>query len=139
MSLSTVRNKVVEKLGDMQSLNAVYDYPASNQSGKYPYATVSLRRGDGDMRSTAHNLRTRSFWIRVYQEKGKIGQGAEQSERIITDVIDELEEALDMDTTLSGTVKWCDPITWNASYRNREHDMRILEVQLNAQELVTAK
>lgn len=139
MSVSTVRNKIVQKLNDMQTLHAVYDYPASNSEGKYPYATVTLRRSDGEIRSTAHNLRTRSFWIRVYQEMSKVGQGVDNAERIVVNIVDELEQAFDMDTTLSGTVHWCEPVNWDASYRNREHDTRILEVQLDAIELVTAQ
>jgi hypothetical protein len=139
MSVSAVRNKIVEKLNAMSSLNAVYDYPASNEQGKYPYATVTLRRSDAEIRSTAHNLRTHSFWVRVYQEMSKVGQGVESAERIVVNVIDELEKAFDMDTTLSGTVHWCEPVSWNGSYRNREHDTRILEVQIDAKELVTAR
>lgn len=139
MSVNTVKNKIVEKLEAMQTLKAVYDYPASNETGKYPYATVTLRRSDGEIRSTAHNLRTRSYWVRIYQEMTKIGQGVDDAERIVVSVIDELEKAFDMDTTLSGTVHWCEPVSWTASYRNREVDARILEIQIDAKELVRTR
>lgn len=123
----------------MQSLKKVFDYPASNSGGKYPFATVTLRRGDGEIRSTAHNLRTRSYWIRIYQELTKVGQGPDNAERIVVNIIDELEKAFDMDTTLSGTCHWARPTGWNATYRNRDHDSRILEIQLDAHELVSAQ
>ena len=139
MSVSAIKTKIIEKLEDMQSLKTVFAYPASNSGGKYPFATVTLRRGDGDIRSTAHNLRLRSFWVRVYQELTKAGQGPEQAETIMVSVIDELETAFDMDTTLSGTCHWASPVSWTATYRNREHDARILEIQLDANQLVSAK
>ena len=139
MSVLAIKTKIIQKLEDMQNLKTVFDYPASNARGKYPFATVTLRRGDGDIRSTAHNLRVRSYWIRVYQELTKVGQGPQNAETIVVSVIDELETAFDMDTTLSGTCHWASPVSWNASYRNREHDARILEIQLDANELVSAQ
>lgn len=139
MSVLAIKSKIIEKLEDMQSLKGVYSYPTSNVQGQYPLATVTARKGSGDIRSTAHNLRVRSFWVRVYQEVTKVGQGPKNGEAIIVDVIDEIEQAFDMDTTLSGTCHWASPVGWNATYRNREHDARILEIQIDANELVSAK
>lgn len=133
-----IKNQIITKLEAMQSLKAVYDYPVANSSGNYPYATVVLGGSDAVIRSTAHNLRTRTYLIRVYQEMSKIGQGSDNAERIVTDISDEIEKAFDMDTTLSGTVHYCDPISINYTYRNREHDTRILEIQLDTRELVSA-
>ncbi len=135
MSLISVRTAIVNKLNDMQHLKGVYDYPVANVDGNYPYATVTLRRSDAEIRSTKHNLRTRSFWIRVYQEMIKTGQGPEQAERIMTKVVSEIEDSFARDTTLSGEVSWTEPLSWSASYRNREHDIRVVEIQLNTKEL----
>lgn len=133
-----IKTNIIAKLNAMQSLNAVYGYPASNIDGTYPFATVTLRSSDAVIRATSYNLRTRSFWIRVYQEMSKIGQGSEEAETIATDISDEIEQAFDMDTTLSGVVHYCEPISINYSYRNRDLDTRILEIQLDTKEVVSA-
>ncbi len=133
-----IKNQIITKLNSMQTLKAVFGHPSANPNGYYPFATVTLRSSDANIRSTAHNLRTRSFWIRVYQEATKIGQGAEEAETIATDISDEIEQAFDMDTTLSGVVHYCEPISINYSYRNRETDTRILEIQLDTKQVVSA-
>jgi len=136
MSLSNVRAKLLAKLNDMQSLKAAFDYEAANSDGKYPFATLTLRDGTGSFESTAHNLRRRGFTVRVYQEQTKAGQGPQNAERIATETIDELEQALDMDTTLSGTVKYVTPISWRAVYQKRGTSTRILVIDIDALELV---
>jgi hypothetical protein len=71
----------------------------------------------------------------VYQEMAKAGQGPQMAESIATAVIDELETALDMDTTLSGSVKYVKPPTWRAMYVDREFDTRVLEMDVDVFEL----
>lgn len=135
MSIVTVKAKLLTKLNEMQSLKGAFEWETSNSDGKYPYATVTIRDGEGEFRSTAHNIRRRGFRIKVYQELTKIGQGPQMAESIATSVIDELESALDMDTTLSGTVKYVEPPAWRAMYIDRELDTRVLEMDVNAYEL----
>lgn len=139
MSIITVKDKIVEKLGDMQTLNAVFGYEATNPQGKYPFASVTLAGGTGEFASTAHNLRTRHVWVRVYQERTEVGQGDEQAETIVANVINEMEQAFDMDTTLSGTCKYAQPIEWEADYVDREHDSRLITVTIEAVELMSAQ
>lgn len=139
MSTTTVKNAIVNKLNDMQSLKSVSAYADTNQAGNYPMAVVTLGGGQGEFRSTAHNLRERLIEVRVYQEQMSVGQGNEQAESIIADVIDETETAFDMDTTLSGTCKFARPINWTADYEDREHDARILTINIEAVELVSAQ
>ncbi|MHA1842390.1 MAG: hypothetical protein ACTSYW_10490 [Candidatus Heimdallarchaeota archaeon] len=138
MSVSIIRSKLLEKLNDMQSLKGAWDWETSNPEGKYPFATLTLRDGSGSFESTAHNLRRRGFKIRIYQERSKTGQGPENAEDISASVIDELEEALDMDTTLSGACKYVIPVGWRAGYVDRELDTRILEIDVDAFELVSS-
>jgi len=138
MSATIIRTKLLIKLGEMQSLKAAYDWETSNPSGNYPFAALTLRDGEGSFESTAHNLRRRGFRIRIYQERAKIGQGPETAEDISANVIDELEKALDMDTTLSGTCKYVIPTGWTAGYVDRELDTRILEINVDAFELVSS-
>lgn len=139
MSIMTVRAKLLEKLNTMQTIKAAYDWETSNPLGKFPYATLTLREGEGEFVSSSHNGRTRGFTVKVYQEQTKIGQGPENAERIIAQFIDELETAFDMDTTLGGTVKYIQPISWRASYVDREFDTRILEVEVEAYEIVSSQ
>lgn len=135
MSVVMVQVKLLQKLNEMQSLKAAFAWETSNPNGNYPYATLTIRDGDGRFASTAHNLRRRGFRIRVYQELSKIGQGPQMAESISQNVIDELESALDMDTTLSGVVKYVDPPSWRAMYVDRELDTRVLEMDIDAYEL----
>lgn len=139
MSISTTKQSVINKLNDMQSLKVVYGYSSANPDGKYPMATVTLGSGTGEFRSTAHNLRERIFTVKVYQEKMSTGQGDEQAETIVTNVIDEMETAFDMDTTLSGACKFVRAIDWVADYEDREHDTRVLTINITAVDLVSAQ
>ncbi len=139
MSVTAIRTKLVQKIGEMMSIEAVFDWETSNPDGHYPYATVTLAGGNGEFRSTAHNLRYRNFSVKIYQERSKIGQGPEAAENIVTNVIDELEQALDMDTTLSGTCKFVTPVKWDARYQDRETDVRLLDIDIEAIDLVKSQ
>jgi hypothetical protein len=139
MSVNAIRTKLLSKLQAMTTLKASYDWETSNSEGNYPYATITLNGGESEFASTAHNLRRRQFKIRVYQERSRIGQGPESAEDITSSVIDELEIAFDMDTTLSGTCKYVHPLTWDARYQDRELDVRILQIDIEAIELVTSQ
>lgn len=135
MSVVTVKEKLLTKLNEMQTLKGAFPWETSNPNGKYPYASITIRDGDGEYGSSVHNLRRRGFRIRVYQELTKIGQGPQMAEAIATNVIDELESAIDMDTTLSGVVKYVLPPSWRAMYVDRELDTRVLEMDVDAYEL----
>ncbi len=139
MSVTAIRTKLLTKLNEMQSLKGAWDWEISNVDGKFPYATLTLREGDAEFASTAHNMRTRGFTIRLYQERQKgTGQSPEEAEDIMTSVIDELEIALDMDTTLSGTCKYVEPIVWKAEHIITDQSIRLLEIEVNAIDLVTS-
>lgn len=133
-----VRSALLTKLNSMTTLKAVFDYETSNADGKYPFATLTLRDGEGEFRSTAHNLRRRGFYIRIYQERSKVGQGPDNAEEIAVAFIDELEQTLDADTTLNGVCKYVIPARWDASYVDRELDTRLLEVEIDAFDIVTS-
>lgn len=136
MSVITVKNKLLTALQAMQSLKGAYNWETSNSAGNYPFATITMKDGDGKFRSTAHNLRRRGFTIKIYQERSKLGQGAENAETIATSVIDEFEKHLDLNTTLSGSCKYAEPVAWRASYVDRELDTRVLEIDVDAYEIV---
>lgn len=139
MSLVTISQKIAEKLGDVQGIKAVYEYESANPSGQYPLATVTPNNFDGEYASTAHNRRSYFFNVRIYQERTETGFGSEKAERVMREVVDEVMDAFDMDTTLSGTVMFCRPIGGNFDYTEREHDARTAELLLEAVRVVTAQ
>lgn len=136
--VSTIKTGIITALNAMSSLKVVYAFESGNPSGQYPMATVTIREGSGEFRSTAHNLRKHGFWVRVYQEQSKVGQGISAAETITVSVLDELFAHFDRVTTLSGLCKYVTPVSYNARYVDREHDVRILEVQLDAWEIVAS-
>jgi len=138
MSISTVKTALLGKLNAMGSLKVTYGRETGNPSGNYPYATLTLRDGDGEFATTKHNYQRYGFWIRVYQEQSKQGQGVQGAEDISVIVMDELRIALNMDTTLSGNCKYVRPISFDASYVNRDLDMRVLEIKVDAHDVVSA-
>ena len=138
MSVSQIKSQILASLNAMGSLKAVSAFDTSNPSGNYPFATLTIQEGDGESASTAHNLRRHNFLIKVYQEQSKEGQGVAQAETIAINVLDELYAHLDLVTTLSGVCKYARPVRYRALYENRETDVRVLEIQLEAMELVAA-
>lgn len=139
MSVITVKDKLLTALNAMQTLKAAYGWDTSNPNGNYPFATLTMKEGDGEFRSTAHNLRRRGFRIKIYQERSKVGQGPQNAETIAENVLDELETHLDMNTTLSGSCKYATPTGWRAIYIDRELDTRVLEVDVDAFEIVASR
>ena len=139
MSIQNIRTKLLQKLSQMGTIKACYDWETSNSSGNYPFATLTLDKGTSEFRSNYHNLRNHSFRVRIYQERSKIGQGPETAEDIVSNIIDEVYTAFDMDTTLSGTCKYVMPVGYDATYSDRELDTRLLEINIDAIELSSSR
>lgn len=129
---------MLRSVSALSTLKVAYDYESSNTSGYYPYATLTLKQGSGRFESSSHNTRTTVFSIRVYQEQTKSGQGPQMAEQIAVDVLDELTTHFDMVPTLSGVVKWVRPVSWSATYTDRERDTRVLEVEVEAVDVVNS-
>lgn len=138
MSVTAIKTSLLTALNAMGSLKAAFPYETSDSDGKYPFACLTLKSGNGQFADTARNLRKHSFWIRVYQEQSKEGQGVQQAETISVNVLDELLAHLDLNMTLSGNCKYTKPASYTAMYHRRELTVRILEIQLDAFEIVTA-
>jgi|SRR3989304_581760 len=135
MSISLIKSQILTSLNAMGSLKSASGFDTGNPSGNYPFATLTIQEGDGEFADTARNLRRHNFLIRVYQEQSKEGQGVAQAETIAINVLDELYAHLDLITTLSGTCKYAQPVRYRTMYENRELDVRVLEVQLDAFEI----
>ena len=138
MSVVAIKTQLLASLNAMGTLKGAFAFETGNPLGKYPFATLTLKSGEGEYADIAHNLRKHSFWIRVYQEQSKEGQGVAQAETIAISVLDELIAHLDLNTTLSGTCKYARPAGYSADYVNRELDVRVLEVQVDAFDLVAS-
>ncbi len=138
MSVIAIKNQLMASLNAMGTLKGAFAYETGNPAGKYPFATLTLKSGDGVYADIARNLRKHTFWMRVYQEQSKEGQGVAQAETIGIAVLDELIAHLDQNTTLSGTCKYARPARYSGSYIDRELDTRILEVQIDCHDLVAS-
>jgi hypothetical protein len=117
----TIRSAIVNKLNGVSRLNGVYsaeiDIPTD---GKYPFATVIFSGDKGEFGDTIRNKRTYTFYINLYQERTSTGFGNLKAEDVMLAMCDEIETAFDMDTTLSGTVKWVRPVSMDPDYIDRE-------------------
>lgn len=138
MSIITVKTAIKTALESMQTLKAVYGYASANPEGKYPFATLTIESGSGRFASNAHNERHRFYNIDIFQEKSKQGQGSENTERIVEEILTELEEHFDKVTTLSGACKYAYPARWDANNVDREFDTRMLNITIEACEIVAA-
>lgn len=136
-----IRSAILTKLQGVGRLSAVYDHEvATPENGKYPFATVVLESGEAEFGDTIRNIRTHRFLINVYQERTVTGFGNEKAEDIILSICDEIETAFDMDTTLSGTVKWVKPLQFNATYVDREiGDTRVAQYIVDAVTVVPSQ
>lgn len=139
MSTVNTVSYILTKVSSLQGVQNAYDYEKGiTDTTGFPMATVTLKDGLARFLTTAHNERTNNYFIRIYQEKSQPGVGASNAEKYSRQVLDEILTAFDMDTTLSGTVKYARPIQWNAGYVERELDARILEVTVETVEIVSS-
>lgn len=133
-----IATAIINKISGSSYLNGVYlGEVATPTNGQYPFATVSLRHGEGKFGDTIRNDRLFTFKCNVYQERTKPGQGPIASESIVLGLVDELITAFDADTTLSGLVSMVKPVSFDATYVTREiGDTRILEFTIEGRALV---
>lgn len=135
MSVNAIKTQLLASLNALGTLKGAFGYETGNPDGKYPFATLTLRDGDGEYADTSRNLRRHGFTIKVYQEQSKEGQGIAEAEAINIGVIDELYAHLDLITTLSGVCSYARPIGYRAGWENRELSVRTLEIDVDAFEL----
>jgi len=132
---------VATKMRGVSGLQVVYEYePDKPESGQYPFATVTPQAFSGSFGDTIRNLRTYEIVVRVYQERVEIAFGNEKAERLIREMVDEILTAFDMDTTLSGMMKYVRPVRGNLSYEQREvGDTRVAEFVLECVNVVDSR
>lgn len=133
-NIQNLSSVIITKVSGVGGLHSVYDYePDKPASGKYPFAVVSYTGiPDASFGDTVRNIRTYGFSIKIYQERTSIGFGNEKAERVIREICDEIVNAFDNDTTLSGSCLFVRPITGSNDYEDREvGDTRVAQFDLN--------
>lgn len=116
-----ISSAIATKMRGVSGLRAVYEYePDKPTNGGYPFATVTPQAFSGEFGDTIRNLRTYALSVKIYQERTEAAFGNEKAERLMREMIDEVLTAFDMDTTLSGMVKYVKPVHGDLSYIDRE-------------------
>lgn len=136
-----ISQALVRKLQGVSGLQAVYNYEIDKpEQGKYPFATVVQQAFSGRFGDTQRNIRTYTFSVNVYQERVEAAFGNEKAERLVREMVDEILTAFDMDTTLSGMVKWVSPVSGDLDYIEREiGDTRIANFIIEATNVVDSR
>jgi|SRR5581483_577228 len=133
-----VSGAIATKMRGVSGIQDVYEYEIDKPTGgRYPFATVTPQAFSGEFGDTIRNLRTYQIAIRVYQERTATGAGNQKAERLIREMTDEILTAFDMDTTLSGMMKYVRPVHGDLSYIDREiGDTRVAEFILDCVNVV---
>lgn len=133
-----ISSALATKLRGVSGLFDVYEYePDKPTNGRYPFGTVTPTAFEGQFGDTIRNIRQHTFTVRVYQERSAIGFGNEKTERLMREMADEILTAFDLDTTLSGMVKFIRPVSGDLSYIDREiGDTRVAEFILECTTVV---
>lgn len=136
--IQNISAAVATKLRGVSGLQVVYEYEiAKPENGKYPFATVTPRAFSGKFGDTIRNERIYEITVRIYQERTETGFGNEKTERLAREMVDEILTAFDMDTTLSGIVKFVQPLRGDLTYVDREiGDTRMAEFILECMNVV---
>lgn len=129
---------IANKVRGVSGIQDVYEYEIDKPTnGRYPFAVVTPQAFSGDFGDTIRNLRTYEMSIRIYQERVGASAGNEKAERLIREMTDEILTAFDMDTTLSGMMKFVRPVHGDLSYIDREiGDTRVAEFILDCVNVV---
>ena len=134
-SATDIKNKIVTVLEGVSSIKNVFGYATSNFNGNYPVANVTLLDGEGEIRSNVHNLYFYRFKIEVFVMFGEVGFNPEEAEGVAVSILDDIMTAFNTKITLDGIVEYCMPVSWNTDYVDRENDVRVLSLTLEAKKL----
>jgi hypothetical protein len=99
--INTLKKEIVTQLSSISNVQAVYDYERSNFTG-FPAATVTCSGNENEYDTTASNMRTFAFTIRLYEQIEDVPQldnisdnAKERAERIMGDLIGAVLEKFD--------------------------------------------
>lgn len=103
--LQEIRTLIKDKITPLIA-GDVYEYPNGPAGlGKYPSAVILPTGGsEGEIKDTGRTLRIWSFDIFVYQEQTPSGKTKAEANAVMTNLIDDIVEALDRDYTFNLSV-----------------------------------
>jgi hypothetical protein len=134
-----IKNAIKTKLDGVSHLKYVYTYANGSPDG-FPCATItnSQMQGEfGDFSATSkRNKRTYAFNVSIYVERNEASFGAEKAERVTDEALDEILTAFDMDTTLSGVVKWVQVVEGDLSYEDMGNIVRTANLTISCIDMV---
>ena len=134
MSLASIKSAITTKLEDCSHVNVVYGYETGKETG-HPYATVTKARMESVFGDNQRNINDWYFSIKLYTERSVDGFGVSKAERVSDELVDEVVNAFHMDTTLSGTCKYIEPVDADFSYVEMDKSVRVAEITLKAVEV----
>lgn len=142
-NITTIRNAIKNKVSELGSLVAVYDYDTGDVPGT-PFATVTPTQGSSEFgdsagSNSARNIQTAEFVVRVFQSRDLSDFDSQLAENISLSVLDELLTAFHNDITLSGTVLWQRPTSWFTEYEITDQVVRTLQVTITAVKAIDSK
>ncbi|RMD70286.1 MAG: hypothetical protein D6822_04365 [Cyanobacteria bacterium J149] len=106
--ISTIDTAIGNVLAGVTSIQTYTNEHAIPVNG-YPAVTYQLESDSSEFYDTAHNLRRFTFRIDLLHEVEKVGEG--EAARILQDVLSDIQTAFEENTSLSGAVDYCEPIT----------------------------
>jgi hypothetical protein len=134
MSLVSIKTAIQNKLDACAYIDVVYGYETGKESG-HSYATVTKARFESKFLDNKRNENNWFFTIRLHTERSANGFGVSTAETISDTMVDEVITAFHMDTTLSGTCKYIEPIDADFSYAEGPESVRVAEITLKAVEV----
>lgn len=134
MSIISIKTAIQNKLEDCSHIQVVYGYETGKETG-HPYATVTKNRFESSFLDTQRNQTDYYFSIKLYCERSEDGFGVATAERISDEMVDEALMAFHMDTTLSGTCKYVEPVDGDFSYVETAESVRVADITLKAVEV----
>lgn len=142
-NIKTIRDAIKNKVSQMATLVAVYDYETGEVTGT-PFATVSPMSGITDWGDSAgsqsgRNIQTIEYVVKIFQGRDLEDFDAQTAENISLNVLDELLTAFNNDTTLSGTVLWQKPSNWQMEYEVIDQIVRTLQVTIQVGKSIDSK
>jgi len=136
MTIKGIKSALLTKL---QSLSTVattsgYDVIGWNQ---FPAGNLMTLAGEAELAGTHHTTRTRKFNYDIYVDRTV--WNPKQAEDLSVDILDEVEQALDRDITLSGLCNYAEPTAWTTGYEIRDTQTRVLALEISVREINTVR
>jgi len=137
MTIAAVKASLLGKFQSLSSVAVVSGYNVSPWPS-YPGASLTAVAGEGSFLSTHHNERVRMFDLMVFVA-ADASWTPKQTEDLSVSVLDEIEMALDRDTTLSGLVSAVTPVSWESDYEIRESQVHVLTISIGVREVLLVR